>query len=62
MKQSKRKRAPTSTRWTPEGWRLLGVISNHLGVNRSNVLEMAVRAFAHQHGIATETPPPGDQS
>lgn len=44
----------TSMRLSPTADRLIEALSKKLGVSKSAVMEMAVRAFAEQHSVADE--------
>lgn len=46
------KKRATSMRFTPTAERLIEALSKKLGVNKSSVMEMAIRAFAEQHNVA----------
>lgn len=45
---------PTSLRLSPEGHRLISLLSSYLAVNRSAVIELAIREMAERKGVAIE--------
>ncbi len=46
-----KRRFATSFRLTPEAERLLRLLEAHMGIKRGAIIELAIRAFAKQHGI-----------
>lgn len=51
-----------NTRLTPEGIRLVNLLTQHYGISQSAVVEILVRDRARELGLGTYTPPKSKQA